>query len=148
MRGRTVSSASLDREDLLDDLPGLLDDIADHVARHGTAPETRLRTANAEAHATHRLAEGVQLHDVLTELSALRIRAARSDGMLLIDIYNDGPPLASSFSIEKDGGFGLRNVMQRLATWDPRANLAPRQADDGVLMRLTLPLDRRDEPRS
>ena len=83
-----------------------------------------------------------------TELSALRIRAARSDGMLLIDIYNDGPPLASSFSIEKDGGFGLRNVMQRLATWDPRANLAPRQADDGVLMRLTLPLDRRDEPRS
>jgi signal transduction histidine kinase len=72
MRGRPVSRTSLDREESLDDLPGLLDDIADHVERQGTAPQARLRTANAEAHAVHRLAEGIPLHDVVSELLALR----------------------------------------------------------------------------
>ena len=78
--------------------------------------------------------------------SAIRIQSALTDGLLQIDVSNDGPPLAATFSVEKDGGFGLRNVAQRLATWDPRSGLAARGSDNGAFMRLTLPV-RRDEHR-
>lgn len=83
--------------------------------------------------------------DKRSEPSALRIGSALVDGMLRIDVYNDGPPLAPWFSLENAGGFGLRNVRQRLSTWDPRAGLAARAEDNGVLMRLTLPI-RKDVP--
>jgi len=46
---------------------------------------------------------------------AIEISALRSDGMLTLSVYNDGPPLPAE-SESSNGGIGLRNVRTRLGS--------------------------------
>jgi len=46
---------------------------------------------------------------------AIEIRAARTNGLLTLNVYNDGPPLAAGWE-KNNGGIGLSNVRTRLAS--------------------------------
>jgi two-component system, LytTR family, sensor kinase len=76
-----------------------------------------------------------------TEDSLLSIATRVEDGSLRIAIYNEGPPLAESFSIDRATGYGLKNVAERLRTRRPagRVDLANAPAG-GVRATLVLPL--------
>lgn len=84
-----------------------------------------------------------------TEDSLLSIATRVEDGSLRIAIYNDGPPLAESFSLEGASGYGLRNVAERLRTRRPagRVELA-NVAAAGVRATLVLPLWEASSARS
>jgi two-component system, LytTR family, sensor kinase len=72
--------------------------------------------------------------------SRLRIAAAADEASLTIDIYNDGPPLANTFSIDGNGGYGLHNVRERLEVRNPPGRLVLANEDTGVRATLVLPL--------
>jgi histidine kinase len=75
-----------------------------------------------------------------TDPSLLRIAAATADGVLRITVYNDGPPLAEAFSLDATpGGYGLRNVVERLRTRQPAGRLELANAGTGVCATLVLP---------
>ena len=75
-----------------------------------------------------------------TEDSLLRIVAAQSDGLLRVEIYNDGPPLRDAFDISRGGGYGLSNVVERLRTRMPPGRLDVVNRGTGVCATLVLPL--------
>ena len=79
-----------------------------------------------------------------TDESLLRIAAKVDRGSLRITIYNDGPPLADAFSVEAVGGYGLKNVMERLRARKPAGCLELRNEATGVCATLVLPLPDRD----
>jgi len=68
----------------------------------------------------------------------IALSAATTQGALSIVIYNDGPPLPAVLPAER---IGLANVRQRLAgMYDGDFSLALRNRDEGVEVRITLPL--------
>jgi two-component sensor histidine kinase len=76
-----------------------------------------------------------------TEDSLLSIAACIEDSSLRITIYNEGPPLAESFSLEEGSGYGLKNVAERLRTRRPAGRLElANVAAAGVRAMLVLPL--------
>lgn len=84
---------------------------------------------NAFQHGLARRAQG----------GTLEIAAAAEDGMLMLTIYNDGPPLPSCAL--PASGIGLANVGERLATlYGDRGTLDLRNRGDGVGARVVLPL--------
>jgi sensor histidine kinase YesM len=60
---------------------------------------------NALKHGISRLPEG----------GVVRISAECRDGVLRIEVTNDGPALADDFSLDTTDGLGLRNLRERLA---------------------------------
>ena len=74
-----------------------------------------------------------------TDDSVLRISARRDNGSLRITVYNDGPPLPASFSFD-NGGYGLKNVRERLRTRTPAGELRLVNEGNGVRADLELPL--------
>jgi sensor histidine kinase YesM len=75
-----------------------------------------------------------------TDDSTLRISAAADGGTLRVTIYNDGPPLPEPFSLADGGGYGLRNVTERLRTRTPAGRVELANAATGVRATLVLPL--------
>jgi two-component system, LytTR family, sensor kinase len=74
-----------------------------------------------------------------TDAARLDVRARVDASALVIDVYNDGPPLPRDWSVEAADGFGLRNVRERLAA-RPGASFAIANADgEGVRATLVLP---------
>jgi len=74
-----------------------------------------------------------------TDDSLLRISAAAQNGSVRVTIYNDGPPLPDAFSIETAGGYGLKNVLDRLRTRNPAGALELVNGVSGVRATLVLP---------
>ena len=66
------SSQGLTVQTLIDHIPDLLDDIAETGEAHVVDNRSRLDTATAERHALERLAEGLDLSQVVIELAVLR----------------------------------------------------------------------------
>jgi signal transduction histidine kinase len=66
------SAAGLDREHLIDFVPGLLDQIAHDVEELAEGRESSNSRAAAEKHARDRLDDGYTLQEVVTELAMLR----------------------------------------------------------------------------
>jgi two-component system, LytTR family, sensor kinase len=75
-----------------------------------------------------------------TDDSVLRISAAQLDGSLRIEIYNDGPPLGAAFDVENAGGYGVKNVVERLRTRMPPGRLEIANRGTGVAATLVLPV--------
>ncbi len=72
--------------------------------------------------------------------SVLRIAAAQHDGVLRIEIYNEGPHLRDAFRVEAARGYGLKNVVERLGTRQPAGRLEIVNRDRGVCATLLLPI--------
>jgi two-component system LytT family sensor kinase len=72
--------------------------------------------------------------------SILSITATMEDGLLRVTIYNDGPPLSETFSLDEGRGYGLRNVRERLRTREPAGRIELVNAASGVRATLMLPL--------
>jgi two-component system LytT family sensor kinase len=72
--------------------------------------------------------------------SLLRIGAAVDGGSLRITIYNDGPPLPDTFSIDEGSGYGLKNVRERLRTRNPPGRIELVSVTPGVRATLVLPV--------
>src|SRR5262245_39156443 len=71
--------------------------------------------------------------------SALVIGATSDNGLLRISIDNDGPPLPPAFTLDGSGGFGLKNVVQRLQARTPSGRLELHNTATGVRATLVLP---------
>ena len=74
------------------------------------------------------------------EDSILKISAAACERWLRITIYNDGPSLPERFSLDDAGGYGLKNVLERLRVRNPPGRLELANASTGVRATLVLPL--------
>ena len=88
------------------------------------------------------IVENALKHGVAKELSEVRleVRAAVQDSHLRISVFNEGPRLPLSWSLEKDAGFGLNNVMNRLRYRTPACYLSLSNVHEtGVLAVLDFP---------
>jgi two-component system, LytTR family, sensor kinase len=88
------------------------------------------------------IVENALKHGVAKELRGVRleIRAAVAGDRLRISVFNEGPQLPPSWSLERDAGFGLTNVMDRLRYRTPRCHLALNNVEhQGVLAVLEFP---------
>ncbi len=72
--------------------------------------------------------------------SLLNIGARIDNASLRIVIYNDGPALAPSFSLDASTGYGLQNVRERLQTRSPAGRIELVNDGAGVRATLVLPL--------
>jgi LytS/YehU family sensor histidine kinase len=70
---------------------------------------------------------------------AIRIAAVRSNGMLRLDVYNDGPCLSANW--ENHSGVGMANVRTRLKSlYGAKFDLTMQnRAPDGVEVSLSVP---------
>jgi two-component system LytT family sensor kinase len=73
-----------------------------------------------------------------TDASRLRIAAGIDNGSLRIEIYNDGPPLGRP-SPSDAGGYGLKNVSERLQARRPAGSLEVVSTGTGVCATLIVP---------
>jgi LytS/YehU family sensor histidine kinase len=73
-----------------------------------------------------------------TEHSRLSITTALQNGSLHIEIYNDGPPIVHPSPLDA-GGYGLKNVAERLRTRTPAGGLEIANRETGVCTTLRLP---------
>jgi hypothetical protein len=88
------------------------------------------------------IVENALKHGVAKELhqARLEIRAAMDPSRLRVSVYNEGPQLPPVWSLEKDAGFGLTNVMDRLRYRTPPCHLAVNNVEGrGVLAVLEFP---------
>ena len=69
---RARRAAVVAGEEMVDDIPSVLEAIADHAEGQESGPGPPLDMDGIERHATHRLAQGVELHELVLELAALR----------------------------------------------------------------------------
>jgi two-component system LytT family sensor kinase len=78
------------------------------------------------------IVENALKHGVSREPGPVRleIRAVVEGLRLHVSVYNDGQRLPPSWSLERDAGFGLSNVMQRLRHRVPQCNLAMSNVDE------------------
>src|SRR5262245_7818939 len=62
------------------------------------------------------LVENALLHGIAKRVSKARValHAEQINGMLVIEVYNDGPPLPSAWNMDTCAGFGLANTRERL----------------------------------
>jgi two-component system LytT family sensor kinase len=74
-----------------------------------------------------------------TDPSVLGIAALTEDGSLRVTVYNDGPLLPGAFAIDGAGGYGLKNVVERLRARRPPGRLQLENAATGVRATLVLP---------
>ena len=79
--------------------------------------------------------------------ATLRIGAEIDDESLQVTVYNDGPPLAANFSSTSAGGYGLKNVQERLRARRPAGHFEIVNTGDGVTATLRLPRVDRDDSR-
>jgi len=79
--------------------------------------------------------------------ATLRIGAEIDDESLQVTVYNDGPPLAENFSSTSAGGYGLKNVQERLRARRPAGHFEIVNTGDGVTATLRLPRVDRDDSR-
>jgi len=73
------------------------------------------------------------------EEGTLTIAAAPEGRSVRITIANDGPPLPDRFSPGDGGGYGLKNVIERLATRTPAGRLELANTANGVTATLLVP---------
>ena len=73
-----------------------------------------------------------------TDAARLDVRARVDASTLVVEVYNDGPPLPGGWSAETAAGFGLRNVRERLAA-RPGTSFDIANTGDGVRATLVLP---------
>jgi two-component system, LytTR family, sensor kinase len=88
------------------------------------------------------IVENALKHGVAKELSEVRleIRAVLEGDSLRISVFNEGPQLPLSWSLERNAGFGLTNVRDRLRYRTPVCRLALNNVDEkGVLAVLEFP---------
>ena len=87
------------------------------------------------------IVENAFKHGIARRASAatLEIAAGVEHDSLRITIYNDGPPLADPFSIATAGGYGLKNVEERLRTRHPLGSIDLANVAGGVRATLRLP---------
>ena len=65
------------------------------------------------------------------EMGVIRIAAVRSNGMLTLSVYNDGPRLPADWD-ENNSGIGISNVRTRLQSlYGEACNLSLRNHDPG-----------------
>ena len=77
----------------------------------------------------------------MTDTAKLDIRATTNAGALVIEVYNDGPQLPGGWSPADSKGFGLRNVVDRLAARHGASHFTLENAGTtGVRAALVLPL--------
>jgi two-component system, LytTR family, sensor kinase len=92
------------------------------------------------------LVENALLHGVAKRASNARIalNGERRNGMLAIEVYNDGPQLPPAWRMDACAGFGLANIRARLQQHYPQKhvfNLTNRGAE-GVAASLVIPFSR------
>ena len=110
-----------------------VDVVVDEGARDAFVPNLVLQpiVENAIRHGISRRAAA----------STIALRVARENGSLVMTVRDDGPGLASSFSIGDSHGIGLRNTQTRLSyLYGEAAHMDVRNAQDhGVLVTLRIP---------
>jgi two-component system, LytTR family, sensor kinase len=96
------------------------------------------------------LVENAFRHGIARRTSAatLGISAEIRNELLQITVYNDGPPLADNFSPVSAGGYGLKNVQERLRARRPAGDFEIVNARDGVKATLRMPCVHRDDTRA
>ncbi len=95
--------------------------------------------------------ENALKHGVAKEVSDVRleVRAAVQDSHLRISVFNEGPRLPPSWSLEQNAGFGLTNVMNRLRYRTPTCHLSLSNVQEtGVLAVLDFPVSQTRTPGS
>ena len=92
------------------------------------------------------LVENALLHGVAKRAANARVtlRAERRNGMLAIEVYNDGPQLPAAWSMDACTGFGLANTRARLQQHYPQRHTfgLTNKGADGVSANLTVPYSR------
>jgi two-component system, LytTR family, sensor kinase len=104
--------------------------------------ETEALDVQVPAFILQPIVENALKHGVAKELRGVRleIRAAVESNRLRVCVYNEGPQLPPAWSLERDAGFGLNNVLDRLRYRTPSCHLALNNVDDkGVLAVLEFP---------
>ena len=89
------------------------------------------------------LVENAIYHGLTKQIEAkkLEITIVKKEGMLLIDIYNDGPPLPAGFRPENSSGVGLSSTVDRLNQFfGENHKLTIENHRSGVMARLELPI--------
>jgi two-component system, LytTR family, sensor kinase len=77
--------------------------------------------------------------------SLVALRTNRNDGLLAIEVYNDGPQLPTEWRLDQSAGFGLANTIARLQQHYGQGHtfeLSNRNAD-GVTVNLTIPFTKK-----
>jgi two-component system, LytTR family, sensor kinase len=77
--------------------------------------------------------------------SVVALRTNRNDGLLAIEVYNDGPQLPPDWRLDHTAGFGLANTIARLQQHYGEGHtfeLSNRNAD-GVTVNLTIPFTKK-----
>jgi two-component sensor histidine kinase len=89
------------------------------------------------------LVENALLHGVARRAAeaTVTVRSERRNGMLAIEVYNDGPHLPESWRMEACTGFGLANIRARLEQHYPKRHTftLTNKGKDGVAANLTIP---------
>jgi LytS/YehU family sensor histidine kinase len=92
------------------------------------------------------LVENALLHGIAKRASNARIalHTERRNGMLAIEVYNDGPQLPSVWRIDTCTGFGLANIRARLQQHYPQRHTFSlgNKGAEGVAANLTIPFSR------
>jgi two-component system, LytTR family, sensor kinase len=88
--------------------PFILQPIVENALKHGVAKESRS--------------------------ARLEIRAALAQSGLRVSVFNQGPQLPASWSLQNDAGFGLTNVLERLRHRAPPCSLRIGNADEGGVL--------------
>jgi hypothetical protein len=92
------------------------------------------------------LVENALLHGIAKRASNARVavQAERRNGMLSIEVYNDGPQLPPTWSMDTCTGFGLFNTRARLQQHYPQQHSfrLVNKGADGVAASLSIPFSR------
>jgi LytS/YehU family sensor histidine kinase len=92
------------------------------------------------------LVENALLHGISKRAAhaIVTVRSERRNGMLAIEVYNDGPLLSESWQLEACTGFGLANIRARLEQHYPKRHTftLSNKGKDGVAANLTIPFSR------
>jgi hypothetical protein len=145
----TLAGGNADLIPLADELAHLRRYIRIEEARFGDRLKVHWDVAGAPARAMvpafvlQPIVENAFKHGIAhrTGDARLDIRAAADDGTLRLEVYNDGPQLASGWSLASARGVGLRNVVERLQVRDPSARVAVENTGtSGVTASVALPL--------
>jgi two-component system LytT family sensor kinase len=104
--------------------------------------ETEALDVQVPAFILQPIVENALKHGVAKEPRAVRleVRASLQGPRLRISVFNEGPPLPASWSLDRDAGFGLTNVMNRLRYRTPACQLSLSNVQEtGVLAVLDFP---------
>jgi two-component system, LytTR family, sensor kinase len=92
------------------------------------------------------LVENALVHGIAKRASnsLVALRAERRNGVLAIEVYNDGPQLPNEWKLEKCTGYGLANIRARLQQQYPAQHkfTISNKGAEGVAANLVIPFSR------